>query len=206
MRERHMPRARTILTSLCTVAALAGVPFTVAAQATAPTVPAAKGMVADVKVTGEVTDVDRANRLLAVKGPNGGINVYSVGPEIKRFDEIKVGDRIVVEYTAAVAVALRKGGEDIREKVEAESGAIAPPSSPPGATAMRRTTIVANVEKVDRTKSIATLRGPKGRVADVKVEDPAVLKEIKTGDKVVAVIYESAAISVRPAPVPAAKK
>ena len=206
MRERHMPRARTILTSLCTVAALAGVPFTVAAQATAPTVPAAKGMVADVKVTGEVTDVDRANRLLAVKGPNGGINVYSVGPEIKRFDEIKVGDRIVVEYTAAVAVALRKGGEDIREKVEAESGAIAPPSSPPGATAMRRTTIVANVEKVDRAKSIATLRGPKGRVADVKVEDPAVLKEIKTGDKVVAVIYESAAISVRPAPVPAAKK
>ena len=206
MRERHRPRARTILTSLCTVAALAGVPFTVAAQATAPTVPAAKGMVADVKVTGEVTDVDRVNRLLAVKGPNGGINVYSVGPQVKRFDEIKVGDRIVVEYTAAVAVALRKGGEDMREKVEAESGAIAPPSQPPGATAMRRTTIVANVEKVDRAKSIATLRGPKGRVADVKVEDPAVLKEIKTGDKLVAVIYESAAISVRPAPVPAAKK
>ena len=201
-----MPRARTILTSLCTVAALAGVPFTVAAQATAPTVPAAKGMVADVKVTGEVTDVDKVNRLLAVKGPNGGINVYSVGPQVKRFDEIKVGDRIVVEYTAAVAVALRKGGEDIREKVEAESGAIAPPSSPPGATAMRRTTIVANVEKVDRAKSIATLRGPKGRVADVKVADPAVLKEIKTGDKVVAVIYASAAISLRPAAAPAAKK
>ncbi len=109
MRERHMPRARTILTSLCTVAALAGVPFAVAAQATAPTVPAAKGMVADVKVTGEVIDVDKVNRLLAVKGPKGGINVYSVGPEVKRFDEIKVGDRIVVEYTAAVARGAAQG-------------------------------------------------------------------------------------------------
>ena len=58
--------------------------------------------------------------------------------------------------------------------------------------------------RVDAKKSIATLRGPKGRVADVKVEDPAVLKEIKAGDKVVAVIYESAAISVEPAA--AAKK
>jgi len=72
------------------------------------------------------------------------------------------------------------------------------------AAAMKRTTIVANVEKVDKQKSIATLRGPKGRVADVKVQDPAVLKELKAGDKVVAVIYESAAISVQPAA--AAKK
>ena len=199
-----MKHFRNILTGLFTAATLAGVPVAASAQAKPATVPAAKGVIADVKVTGEVVEIDKANRLLTVKGPNGGINVYSVSPEIKRFDEVKVGDRIVVAYKAAVAVALRKGGEDLREKVEAESGAIAPANQPPGAAAMKRTTIVANVEKVDAKKSIATLRGPKGRVADVKVEDPAVLKEIKAGDKVVAVIYESAAISVEPAA--AAKK
>ena len=203
-----MMRMKKVLTGLGTVAALAGAPIAASAQGSTPgsppSVPAAKAVVADVKVTGEVVEIDKANRLLTVKGPRGNTNVYTVSPEIKRFDELKVGDRITVAYKAAVALALRKGGDDIREKVEAESGGVAPANQPPGAAAMKRTTIVANVEKVDRKKSMATLRGPKGRVADVKVEDPAVLKEIKAGDKVVAVIYESAAISVSPAP--AAKK
>ena len=73
---------------------------------------------------------------------------------------------------------------------------------------MKRTTVVANVLSVNKTKKIATLKGPEGNVVDVMVRDPQVLQEVQAGDQVVAVITESIAVNVRPAnaaAMPAAK-
>lgn len=171
-----------------------------APAASKPVVADAKGGAARITAIGEITAIDVAQRLVTIKGPKGNVGVFSVDPAVKNLDQVKVGDRIRIDYLAAVALALRKGGDGIREKVEADSAAVADKGAKPGVAAARKTTIVANVIGVNKQKKYATLQGPEGRVVDVAIEDPQVLKDIKTGDQVVAVVTESVAINVRPAP------
>ncbi|MGO4390232.1 hypothetical protein AB4Z46_02655 [Variovorax sp. M-6] len=160
----------------------------------------ARGGSAVLSVTGEITAVDVANRIVSIKGPRGDISDLRVDPAVRNLEQVKVGDRVRLSYRIGVALALRKGGDGIRERVETESAAVAAKGARPGGVATTRTTIVANVFSVDRKKKIVTLRGTSGQLTDVHVRDPQVLREVKVGDQVVANITESVALSVRPAP------
>jgi hypothetical protein len=145
-----------------------------------------------VSVVGEVTAVDVANRVVSIKGPRGNIGEMKVDPAVKNLDKVKVGDRARISYRVALALALMKGGDGIRERVETEA------SSAAGTSATKRVTIVANVESVNAKGGIVTLRGPEGNFVDVKVRDPALLREVKTGDQVVASVTETVAVGVQP--------
>jgi hypothetical protein len=146
-----------------------------------------------VSVVGEVTAVDVANRVVSIKGPRGNVGEMKVDPAVKNLDKVKVGDRVRISYRVALALALMKGGDGIRERVETEAGSKA------GTSATKRITIVANVESVDTKRGIATLRGPEGNFVDVKVRDPKLLHDVKTGDQVVASVTETVAVGVQPA-------
>lgn len=160
----------------------------------------ARGGSAVLSVTGEITAVDVANRIVSIKGPKGNISDLRVDPAVRNLEQVKVGDRVRLSYRIGVALALRKGGDGIRETVETESAAVAAKGARPGGVATTRTTIVANVFGVDRKKKIVTLRGTIGQLTDVHVRDPQVLREVKVGDQVVASITESVALRVQPAP------
>jgi len=164
--------------------------------------PAVAGAAADgvrITVVGEIVAVDAAARTVSIKGPQGNVGDYAVDPAVKNLEQVKVGDRVRLDYRAAIGLALVKGGDGIREKVEGESVTGAQAGSKPGAAALKTTTIVANVISVDRKKKLVRLQGPEGRVVDVQVRDPKLLKEVKADDQVVAKVTESVAINVRPA-------
>ena len=145
-----------------------------------------------VSVVGEVTAVDVANRVVSIKGPRGNVGEMKVDPAVKNLDKVKVGDRVRISYRVALALALMKGGDGIRERVETEAGSKA------GTSATKRITIVANVESVDAKRGIVTLRGPEGNFVDVKVRDPKLLHDVKAGDQVVASVTETVAVGVLP--------
>lgn len=150
-------------------------------------------------VVGEVTAVDTANRTVAIKGPAGNEETFKVSPDVKNFEQTKVGDRVRLTYRVAVAVALKKGGGGIRERVESSGGATAAPGQKPGGIAVEQTAIVADVVAVNTAKNFVTLKGADGKLVDVRVRDPKVMKEVKAGDQVEALITESVAVGVRPA-------
>ncbi|MET0543456.1 MAG: hypothetical protein ABWZ88_17060 [Variovorax sp.] len=152
-----------------------------------------------VSVVGEITAIDVANRIVAIKGPKGNIAEMRVDPAVRNLEQVKVGDRIRLSYRVAVALALVKGGDGIREKVETDAAAVAAKGARPGAAIGTRTTIVANVESVNTRAGTVTLRGPEGKFVDVKVRSAKLLHEVKAGDQVVANITETVAVRVRPA-------
>jgi hypothetical protein len=160
----------------------------------------ARGGSAVLSVTGEITAVDVANRIVSIKGPRGNINDLRVDPAVRNLEQVKVGDRVRLSYRIGVAVALVKGGDGIRERVETDAAAVAQKGARPGGVAVNRTTIVANVFSLDRKKNIVTLRGTSGQLVDVHVRDPKALKDVNVGDQVVANITESVALRVTPAP------
>jgi hypothetical protein len=74
-----------------------------------------------------------------------------------------------------------------------------PPSRPntaPGASAMRQTTVLANIWSIDRKNNVVALRGPKGNIVDVEVANPKIMQEIKVGDQVEAQYTEAALLGV----------
>jgi Cu/Ag efflux protein CusF len=59
-------------------------------------------------VTATVEAIDYKARTVTLKGPAGNVRTLTVGPEAKRFNEVKKGDQVTVNLTEAVAVSVSK--------------------------------------------------------------------------------------------------
>ena len=165
-----------------------------------------KGTVANVaKITASVEAIDAAKRAITLKGPEGKVVTITAGPEVKNFDQIKVGDFLVVRYIEALTLELKKGGTALRQRTDRDMGVAAKPGERPAGAVGTETTVIADVIAVDPKKQVVTLRGPE-RTVDLKLRDPKQFNLVKVGDQVEATFTEAAAISVEPAPKPAVKK
>ncbi|MDZ7589347.1 MAG: hypothetical protein U5L05_01370 [Rubrivivax sp.] len=153
-----------------------------------------------VRLVATVQAVDKASRLVTLKGPEGEVMVVQAGAEVKNFDQIKVGDEVVARYMQALSLELKKGGAGgIREKVEDDGVVAAKPGEKPGVAAGRTIQATADVIAVDAKTQTIRLRGPE-RTVDLKVKDPAQFKLVKVGDQIEVKFVEAVALSVEPAP------
>jgi len=145
-----------------------------------------------------VTGIDKTTRTITLKGPKGKIFDVVAGDEIRNFDQIKVKDEVVVSYVQALTMEVRKGG-GLRERVEGADMARAQPGAKPGGAVGRYVTILADVIAVNKKKKTVTLKGPKGNVVELAVQNPDHFKVVKKGDQVEVDYVEALAISVEPA-------
>jgi hypothetical protein len=166
--------------------------------------PGKAAMVSTVEVGAVVTGIDRTTRTITLKGPKRTVDVVA-GDEVRNFDQIRVGDNVMVKYVEALSLELKKTKGKPDAKGEA-AAVRAEPGARPGAAVGRQVTVLADVVGVDEKKSIISLKGPRGNVVDLKVENKDHFKVVKKGDQVEAVYTEALAIAVAPAPRPAAKK
>lgn len=172
-----------------------------------------KALVAEtVRKEATVVGINPATRTVTLKGQQGRVFMVTAGDQVRNFDQIHVGDKVVAEYVSSISLSLKKGGDGVREMTEKDGAVRAPLGAKPGAAVGRQITILANVTAVDAKQQTVTLRGPEGNFVDLKVQDPAQLALIKKGDQVEAVYTEALAIAVEPASTaaapaaPAAKK
>ncbi|HEY1289795.1 MAG TPA: hypothetical protein VGF58_15825 [Burkholderiales bacterium] len=159
-----------------------------------------------IKVTAQVTQIEKATRTLTLKGRDGKTVDVVVSDDVKNFDQIKVGDFVVVQVVQALALELMKtkGGGNA---VGATGGvATAKPGERPGAIAAREVTAIAKVTAVDPKGKTISLKGPRGNTVKLDVQNPDQFKVVKVGDEVQVTYTEAAAVSVEPAQKPAAKK
>lgn len=155
-------------------------------------------------MTGKVTAVHNTRRMVQVETDSGKAMSLLVGPEVKNFNNVKVGDRVTTRYTEALAMALAEvpGNTDdlgsIRTKVETQAAAQAQ-GNKPGVGVAEQTTMIANVFDVDRQRGTVTLRGTNGTPVEIRVTDPQALREIDKNDKVLMSYVEAAAVSIQSA-------
>lgn len=158
-----------------------------------------------VKVTAQITAIDKATRKVELKGPEGKTVSLVAGEQVRNFDQLKVGDMVAIQYVEALTLELRKSGPSKAPKEEMAAVRAKPGERPAGAVG-RQVTATADVVGVDEKKGTISLKGPEGRVVDLKVRNPDQFKVVKVGDKVDVTYTEALAISVEPASKPAAKK
>jgi hypothetical protein len=157
-----------------------------------PTVIATGTLKADVTVDA----IDYSDRSIALTGPNGVTHIFTAGPEVVNFDQIKKGDIVKVEYFTRLAVSVRKVGAPLAAG-QVDALALAPVGAQPGVFATRTVTMNANVLSIDYGTRVVTLKPLSGDVVTFTV-DPRVkdLDKVHVGDQVIFNYTEAVAIYV----------
>ena len=190
---RKLTLTMALLAALGSGAALAQTSTVVAGSA-----PGVAAAVETESYSGTISAIDAETRMVTVKGDGGGEAQINVGPEAKNFGQLKVGDRVTMELTRALALELRKQSTaEVSRRDQADKVGAGPGEAPGGAIGTR-TKIMAEVTAVDAANKSVTLKGP-NRSIDLKVEDPAQLANIAVGDRVEATYIEAVAFQVTPA-------
>jgi hypothetical protein len=148
-----------------------------------------------VTATATVEAIDLEKRIVTLKRADGSVFDLEVGKEVRNLPQVKVGDEVVTKYYQSILVQVTKPGAAEGSQVK-ETLARAKPGEKPAGVVAKQVTVNATVEKIDKKKMTATLKGPEGKVVDVKVRNPKNLENVNVGDQVVITYTEAVAISV----------
>jgi hypothetical protein len=168
--------------------------------------PGRASIVRAAELSAQVVALDKASRTITLKGPKGNVVDVVAGDEVKNFDQIKLGDFVVARYAESLTLELKKTKVKAGEPTVTEAAVRAKPGERPAGAVGREVTAIADVIGVDPKKSTITLKGPRGNVVTLNVQNPDQFKVVKKGDQVEVTYTEALALSVEPAPKPAAAK
>jgi hypothetical protein len=197
-------RITIISAAVASVFALAHPAIAQTSNVAATSSPGKVGVAQTVEVSATITTIDKATRGITLTGPKGDEVKTVAGPEVKNFDQLKVGDVVKLKYLESLVLELKKGGGLPVAKTESAGAAGAKPGEQPKGIAGRQVTVVGNVVKLDAAAQTVTVKGPE-RTVDLMVRDPEQFKLIAVGDQIQATYTEAIAVAVTPAAVPAEK-
>ncbi len=153
-----------------------------------------------VKMTATVVSIDLGSRDVTLIDSQGKLHTVNVSDQARNLDQVKVGDKVTIDYTEAISLQLKKRGTADGPPATAEHAMVrTPKGAKPGGAVGRKVTALATVIAINTQKQIVTLRGPLGNEYDVQVVDPAQIKAVTKGDEVEVTYTEALAISVQSA-------
>ena len=168
-------------------AVLASMPGTAMAQS--------KTITSEMRVeTGTVEAIEASSRTVTLKKADGTFVTTVAGPDVKRFEEIKIGDKVTARYYDNVVVRVKQPGDadtDLSTRGTSGSDQVLP-----GGTRAKQRTISATVTAIDPNTPSITFTGPNGWKYTSKVQDTQALAKAKVGEKVDIIWTEAVLVSV----------
>ena len=155
-----------------------------------------------VHMTGTVTAVDQKARTVTLKGEQGNEMTLAVGDDVKRLNEVKVGDQLNIGYLESVGLEFREATpEEMKDplKVTEETQRAGMSEAPAGGKA-RTTRAVVTLEGMSRWLNVLTVKGPRGNYFVVEVApDMVKWEELRIGQTMVGTYTEALVMSLEPA-------
>ena len=147
-----------------------------------------------------VVAVDQQRRLLVLETDEGARVTLPVAPEFRDFERARVGDRLVVSYTEAIAWQVKRADQGAPGVSARETLSNPKPGEAPGGTIEHAITITATITAFDRALGTVTLTAPQGWSQTVQARSAADLERIRVGDLVDITYSELRAVAARPDP------
>ena len=148
------------------------------------------------EATATVEAIEASSRTITLKKPDGTFVTIVAGPEVKRFQEVKLGDKVTARYYDNVVIRVKRPGEpdvDTQGKSATSSGLALP-----GGTKATQRTVTATITAIDMNAPSITFAGPNNWKYSSKVQDKSALSTVKVGDKVDILWTEALLVSVEP--------
>src|SRR5262245_60444983 len=151
-----------------------------------------------VKGTATIVAIDSTLRVVTLRTSNGEEDSLAVGPDLKRFNELKVGDRINITFVESAVVTVQPPGT--APKPSTLEGGVTPGSGKsPSATAAAQLTTTVGVKAIDPSVPSITVSTADGRTVTRKIENKKNLEGIKVGDKLDITYTRAVLMSAEPA-------
>ena len=151
----------------------------------------------DVTLRGTVEAVDYGARTVIIRGPQGNFVTLDVPPSAVRFDQVKVGDTVIVSYYDRVNLRLKPAGEAaVDSRVDA---ATLSPGATPGGTLSAQRIATVTITGWDPATRVVSYTGPRGNSYSRHVSETvasSVLSGLKVGDRVDVTWTEAVTLSV----------
>ena len=144
-------------------------------------------------MTVSVEAIEKASREVTVKKPDGTYDVFYIPEGIKRFDTLKIGDKITAKYYENMVVTLKAPGE---KPVDQASAAAVKAAGGSAGTVSHQRTITATITAIDPKVPSITFSGPKNWSYSTRVQDTKALAKVKVGDKVDITWTEAEVLSI----------
>lgn len=153
-------------------------------------------------VTATVKSIDYTTRRVVLEGEGGLVLDFVAGPDVKRLNEVKVGDKVQAEYLVSLLAELRPAtAEEAAHPIEIVTLAgRASDQSEPGAGAAQATRVVTTVEAVDLGAMLVTLKGPLGDTMTVQARKAENVKKLHVGDTIVITYTRAIGVTLVKAP------
>jgi hypothetical protein len=148
-----------------------------------------------VTVKATIDAIDHDTRTITFKDKDGKTWDTVAGPEVRRFDELKVGDVVTFRTTEATVYQIRKPGEAAAPSAK-DASIVRKPGAKPGGTKTEQETKVVTIKDVNQKTGGVTILTEDGKTMSMKVEDSKLLKGLAAGDKVVITYTKAVTISI----------
>ena len=146
-------------------------------------------------VSATVEAIDSTARTVTVRKSDGNGEVFYVPTSVKRFDTLKVGDKITARHYENIVLRVQQPGE---KDVNTSARDVATPAAGQGTsgTLAHQRTITATITAIDMKVPSITFTGPQGFKYSSKVKDVNALAKVKVGDKVQITWTEATLVSI----------
>ena len=149
-----------------------------------------------ITATATIEAIDQTTRTLTLRSEDGTYETLQAPAEVKRFSELKVGDKITARYYSSLIVKLKKPGE---AAIDVDAGAITPATGAnPGSTLATQRTLTVTITAIDPKVPSITVKGPNGWTYSRKVTDRNALAKVKVGDQLDVTWNDAVLIAVTP--------
>jgi Cu/Ag efflux protein CusF len=148
-----------------------------------------------IEKTATIVAIDHTARVITLENETGSVEL-AVGPEVKRFGELKVGDKITFRYRESLLVQVQKPGE-AKPKAAGAPAVTRGTGAKPSATIAQQQTATVTIKAIDPKVPSITVTTADGHTLSHKVEDKKLLEGYKVGDKVDITYTEALMISVK---------
>jgi Cu/Ag efflux protein CusF len=136
-----------------------------------------------VEMTAEIVAIDHDARLITLEDEDGESETIFAGLEVKRFDDLKVGDKVTFRYYESIVSQIRKPG-DSAPAPSGDPTLVRGTGPKPSATLSQQATATVTITALDPKVSSVTVKTEDGRTMSFKVEDKKNLEGVKVGDRV----------------------
>ena len=148
-----------------------------------------------VRGTATIQAIETSTRAITLKTKDGE-ETFLAGPEMTRFNELKVGDTIDFTYIESVVLQVRKPGET--PTATSGDAAVTRSTGRPGGTLGTQVNTTVTVKALDPSVPSITVTTQDGRTVTRKIEDKKNLEGVKVGDRISITYTEALLVSVAP--------
>jgi Cu/Ag efflux protein CusF len=136
-----------------------------------------------VRASATIQAIDSTTRSVTLRTKDGEEDTFQVSPDVKRFNELKVGDQVNFTYVESLVVQVRKPGA-AATGTTGEGAITAASGKKPGGTMAGQIQTTVTVKAIHPEVPSVTVLTADGRTVTRKIEDKKNIEGLKVGDKV----------------------